>query len=206
MLIVAFELSMCAFAQALQVFFNRTRPSRCGLRSDVPRFIVNSRSIPQELWEEARQAIVAYFSVRHGWSQAEDLAQDTLATIWAREDFLFESEDQFLRVCYGFASRILLQAYRQTRKHTGQPLDPAAPSHDAAASGLIGMEVAVFVEEVGRAARCSLTETEWELVQSLAEGDRAELSAGFDAGEANRFRVRLCRIRQKLTKLTGGLR
>ena len=147
--------------------------------------------------------MVVYFSRRHGWSQAEDLAQDTLATIWAREDFLFESEDQFLRVCYGFAGRILLQAYRQTRKHCSQPLDPAAPIRDAAAAGLTGMEVAVFVEQLGRAARSGLTERDWELVQALAEEDRAGLSAGFEAGEANRFRVRLYRIRQKLKQLTG---
>jgi DNA-directed RNA polymerase specialized sigma24 family protein len=147
--------------------------------------------------------MVVYFSRRHGVAQAEDLAQDTLTTLWAREDFLFETEDQFLRVCYGFASRILLQAYRQTRKHAGQPLDPAAPNHEAQAAGLMGMEVAVFVEEIGRAARSSLTERDWQLVQTLAEEDRAELSAGFDAGEANRFRVRLYRIRQKLTQLTG---
>ena len=147
--------------------------------------------------------MVVYFSRRHGLSLAEDLAQDTLATIWAREDFLFESQDQFLRVCYGFASRILLQAYRQTRKNTGQPLDPAAPNREAAAAGLMGMEVAVFVEELGRAARSSLTRKDWKLFQSLAEEDRSELSAGFDPGEANRFRVRLYRIRQKLTQQTG---
>ena len=38
--------------------------------------------------------------------EAEDLAQETLVSICAREDYSFAKEEDFLCVCYGFARRI----------------------------------------------------------------------------------------------------
>lgn len=165
--------------------------------------MLNSRSIPSELWEQARQALVFYFSRRHGLPNAEDLAHDTLMAIWIRDDFTFETKEQFLRVCYGFASRVSLYGYRQTRKHAAVALDPAMPARAAEAAGLIGVEVKVFLDEVCKAGESGLTDKDWELVHSLMDGGRSELSARFGMGDANNFRVHLHRIREKLARLVG---
>ena len=166
--------------------------------------MLNSRSIPPELWEQARRALVLYFSRRHGLSNAEDLAQDTLTAILSRDDFPFEKEDQFLRVCYGFASRISLHGYRQTRKYLGT-LDPATPTRDARIGGLSGVEVRVFAGEVFRAGQFSLTDQEWALVERLVDGG-CPGGGPFGVRDANRARVRLHRIRTKLARLTGWRR
>src|SRR5260370_399388 len=87
--------------------------------------MINCRSVPPKTWEYARQALVFYFTRRHGLSDAEDLAQETLATILSREDYHFEKEEDFLKVCYGFAGHILQTARRGAAKCAGSPLDPA---------------------------------------------------------------------------------
>ena len=90
--------------------------------------MANCRSIPPAAWEHAREALIFYFSRRHGLTDAEDLAQDTLATLWSRDDDEFEKNDDFLRVCYGFARLVSQKGYRQAQKHAGDELDPATPA------------------------------------------------------------------------------
>lgn len=164
---------------------------------------MNSRLIAPEVWEQARQALVFYFCRRHGVVYAEDLAQDTLTAIWVREDFTFESPEQFLRVCYGFANRISLQSYRQAARRTGQPLNVAAASHTPNMAGLKGAEVGVFLDEVRRTGESGLSEKDWAIVQKLMEEDRSDLSSYFAGADAGNFRVQLHRIRRKLSLLTG---
>ena len=64
----------------------------------------NCRSIPTEKWVHAHKALVHFFT-RKGVSNPEDMAQETLMTLWSREDYQFEKEDDFLKVCYGFAKK-----------------------------------------------------------------------------------------------------
>ncbi len=166
--------------------------------------MLNSRSIPPELWEQARQALVFYFLRRHGSSNAEDLAQETLMAIWSREDYTFEREEDFLRVCYGFAARISRWGHRQAQKHVGGGLDPAAtPAPGGDLRGLTGTEVKIFLDEVCRTGESGLADKDWKLIQSAAGGDRANMPVLFDLGDANNFRVYLHRIRRKLARLTG---
>src|SRR5579864_726204 len=94
--------------------------------------MANCRSISPEAWAHARESLVFYFSRRHARSDAEDLAQETLLAVWNREDYEFEKEEDFLKVCYGFARRILLEGYRDAHRHAGSEMDPShpAPQHE----------------------------------------------------------------------------
>jgi len=54
--------------------------------------MINCRSVSPKTWEHARQALVFFFTRRHGLYGAEDLAHETLAAILGREDYRFEQE------------------------------------------------------------------------------------------------------------------
>jgi DNA-directed RNA polymerase specialized sigma24 family protein len=163
----------------------------------------NCRSISPQAWEHAREALVFYFSRRHGVADAEDLAQDTLAALWSRADFEFEKEEDFLRVCYGFAGRVLQSGYRRTRKHTASALNPAIPDPPRTAFGLNSTEMGLLLDQVIQIGEKNLREKDWEVIQTAAsvDGPRTDLRGSSDTG--NVFRVRLSRARRKLVELTG---
>jgi hypothetical protein len=163
----------------------------------------NCRSIPQIAWEHAREALIFYFSRRHGIANAEDLAQDTLAAIWSRDDFEFEREEDFLRVCYGFAGRILQSGYRKTRKHAGSELDPATPEPARRAYGLDSTEIRLLLDEVIKIGGTQLKKKDWEIIRIAATADGPATDGRHPSDSGNRFRVRLFRARKKLAQLTG---
>ena len=114
-------------------FFRLT--CRNDLRAADCRAGLNCRAIPETAWEHARRMLVFYFSRRHQGMDAEDLAQETLARLWSRDDYGFDREEDFLRVCYGFARLILQKGYREARKHAAEALNTSLPAacHCAAA-------------------------------------------------------------------------
>src|SRR5450432_767307 len=122
----------------------------------------NSRSIEPEAWEQARSALVFYFSRRHGFTNAEDLAQETLAALWKRDDFEFARADDFLRICYAFARRISQSGGRDARKHAGEELDPGVPSPGASVFGLSGPALALLLQEVMEIGETQLARKDWE--------------------------------------------
>lgn len=126
----------------------------------------------------------------------EDMAQETLMTVWSREDYQFEKEDDFLKVCYGFARKILLDGYRVRPEHAGEDPD-LVESRMQAIQGLKGNEVSVFLEEVCRRGAAELQEEEWATIQAAIDRDSQ------DPPVDTRQRVRLYRVRKKLAKLTG---
>ncbi len=130
----------------------------------------NCRSSPHETWVHASKALF-YFFRRKGVSNPEDLAQETLLTVWSREDYQFEKEDDFLKVCYGFARKILQEGYRVSRKHAAEELDLSIESHVRRIQGLEGNEVSVFLEEVCRRADAELEEEEWAAIQAAIDRD-----------------------------------
>lgn len=163
----------------------------------------NSRGIADRTWAHARQCLIFYFSRRLGISNAEDLAHDTLAAVWSRDDYEFAHERDFLRVCYGFAANILKQGVRgpygrfiYSHDLTARPL-PAGE-----ARGLKGAEINVFLEELRRKAETELPEGDWDLIEEAAFDDGPSSTAA-DPAEANRLRVRLHRARKKLARMTG---
>jgi DNA-directed RNA polymerase specialized sigma24 family protein len=158
--------------------------------------MLNCRSIPPEKWLHARKALVYFFS-RRGASNPEDLAQETLMTVWSRDDYQFEQEDDFLKVCYGFAKNILLEGYRVSRKQAAEGTILSVESHARGIQGLEGNEARVFLEEVCRRADAELREEEWAAIQAAVDRDQQ------DQPVEGKQRVRLYRARKKLAKLTG---
>jgi hypothetical protein len=125
------------------------------------------------------------------------MAQETLMTVWSREDYQFENEDDFLKVCYGFARNILRDGYRVDRKHAAEELDLSVKSPVQSIQGLEGSEVSVFLEEVCRRADAELQEEERAAIQAAIDRDSQ------DHPVESKRRVRLYRARKKLAKLTG---
>src|ERR1051325_7270350 len=80
----------------------------------------NSRTIPTELWAQARQSLIYFFSRRLGMQNAEDLAHQTLLAIWIREDYEFSELEDFGKVCFGFAKNILKEGIRENLSVSGQ--------------------------------------------------------------------------------------
>jgi len=163
----------------------------------------NCRSISPETWAHARESLVFYFSRRHARSDAEDLAQETLLAVWNREDYEFDREEDFLKVCYGFARHISKEGYRESQRHAGAPLDPAlpAPQHDW--SGPRATEARMLLEQVCEIGKSQLRDKDWQLIQQAAGNDRASMAKELKLGDANNVRVHLHRARRKLAKLTG---
>lgn len=162
----------------------------------------NARSIPPAAWQHARAALVFFFSRRHSLENAEDLAQETLATLWAREDYEFQSSEDFLRVCYGFARRILHQGHRETRKHAAGLLDPATAVSDHS-HGMKATEMGILLDEVYKVGQTRLSQKEWKLIELAADSDRTKMAEDLNMGDANNVRVQLHRARRKLAQLTG---
>ena len=159
--------------------------------------MLNSRSIPTDLWIYARKCLVFYFYRRHRSANAEDLAQETLMAVWSREDYRFEKEEDFLRVCYGFARHILQQGIRSDQKHSADSLSPALEHPVQNVQGLQGHEVNVFLDEVRQRAEEELLTDEVALIENVMNRD------DHDPPVASKQRVMLHRARKKLATLTG---
>lgn len=157
--------------------------------------MLNCKSIPDEKWFHAYKALVRFFT--HKVLNPEDMAQETLMKLCSREDYQFENEDDFLKVCHGFARNVLLEGYRVSRKHAAEELDLSVESHVQSMQGLEGSEVSVFLEEVCRRAEVDLRKEEREAIQAAIHRD------GQDHPVDTKQRVRLYRARKKLAKLIG---
>ena len=156
----------------------------------------NCRSIPHQTWVQAHKALIFFFS-RRGASNPEDLAQDTLTAVLSREDYEFEKEEDFLRVCYGFAKNILREGYRASRKYAAEESTVSVEPRVRGIQGLEGNEARVFLEEVCRRGDAELQEEEWAAIQAAIDRDSQ------DQPVEGKERVRLHRARKKLAKLTG---
>jgi len=168
--------------------------------------MLTCRSISAANWEHARQTLVFYFSRRHQRADAEDLAHDTLAALWDRNTYEFEREEDFLRVCFGFARQVMKAGFRKALKHAGEELDEqsAAPP-GANAFGLNHAEMAVFLREVVEVGKSELRREDWDAIRIGSEPARPGAAAEIGDGDANRGRVRLHRARRKLARLAGWI-
>jgi DNA-directed RNA polymerase specialized sigma24 family protein len=161
------------------------------------------RDISPELWEHARRALVFYFSRRHRATYAEDLAQETLTVLWTRDDYVFEKEEDFLRVCYGFASRVLQHDFRQQQRNRTEPLTCVDAVARPQGAMLKPVESNVLLEEVLRIGSATLRESDWNLICDAISDDPSRMPGVENAGIANKIRVRLSRARSRLATATG---
>ncbi|HWF02438.1 MAG TPA: hypothetical protein VHA06_02055 [Candidatus Angelobacter sp.] len=163
----------------------------------------NCRSISPETWTHARESLVFYFSRRHVRSDAEDLAQETLLSIWDREDYEFEKEEDFLKVCYGFARRKLQEGYRESRRHEGDTADDSLSAPQHAWGSQRATESRLLFEQVCELGQSQLQKKEWRMIREAAELDRAATVHEITVEDAGKVRVRLHRARKKLAKIVG---
>ena len=161
--------------------------------------MLNCRSIPPEKWVHAHKVLVHFFT-RKGMLNPEDMAQETLMTRWSREDYEFEKDDDFLRVCYGFAKNVLREGYRTSLKHAAEELDLCVESPIQGIRGIQGLEgseVSVFLEEFCQRANAELQLEERAAIQAAIHRDSQGPAVD------TKQRVRLYRARKRLAKLTG---
>jgi DNA-directed RNA polymerase specialized sigma24 family protein len=165
--------------------------------------MIDCRSISPETWKHAHAALVLYFRHRCGFRDAEDQAQETMTAIWQRQDYQFESEEDFLKVCHGFARKIRFEALREAKKHAAGILDPNLPD-TGGAGGARSIEAKILLREVRRLGEQQMDEEEWDVIWLHAmQAESGVRPASVDAREANRMRVRLHRFRRKLSELVG---
>ncbi|MDX1984862.1 MAG: hypothetical protein SFV51_31610 [Bryobacteraceae bacterium] len=160
------------------------------------------RDIRPEVWEHARQSLVFYFSRRERVGNAEDLAQETLLAFWRREDFQFDKEEDFLRVCYGFANLILQHDYRRQKRRT-ESISPEQAAGHSAARRFEPAELRILLDEILRIGRSELREEDWKLIETAVSTNPSQMPEAVDSRAANRIRVRLSRARSHLMRVTG---
>ena len=132
-------------------------------------------------------------------TRAEDLAQETLAAVLSRDDYEFEKEEDFLRVCYGFAGRVSQAAHRESNRSSGDAL-PLEAIGRLSAQSLKDAELLVYLNEVLRLGREQLREADWQLIERSAVADGGQRAG---SAQENKARVRLHRARRKLAALAG---
>lgn len=158
---------------------------------------INSRSIPPKLWAQARETLVFFFR-RHGRSDAEDLAHETLMAVLSRDDYEFE-EENFLRVCLGFAHYILKGSYRAAaRAASGLESDVAALP--GSLGGSANTEARILLDQVTHIAETRLDASEWDMIFRAAMGTDSNFDSQANSGYS---RVRLHRARKKLARFAG---
>jgi hypothetical protein len=162
--------------------------------------MLNSHSIPSELWAQARERLIFFFSRRLGLQNAEDLAHNTLLAIWVRNDFEFIEEEDFFKVCYGFARNILLEGYRDMKNQESVELHPEMKQKILGVQGLQGSEAAAFLREVIKCGEELFDTEEWALIEAATNRDAN------DAPISSQHRTKMHRIRKKLAELTGWRR
>jgi DNA-directed RNA polymerase specialized sigma24 family protein len=154
------------------------------------------RNVSPKNWEHARQALVFFFTRKMGFTKGEDLAHETLLAILCRDDFEFEKEGDFLRVCRGFAKNICLAAQRQENRAPTSLEDVTVAAVRSRIQGLRGAEVDVYLGELLRLGRENLSAEEWGLLNPETEPNEPK-----DSVEQNRERVKRYRARKKLLGL-----
>ncbi len=164
------------------------------------------RDISPKLWEHARQALIFYFSRRQRAANAEDLAQETLTVLWSRDDYIFEKEEDFLRVCYGFASRILQRDFRMQHRNRTEPLSIVDAVAGQQTSSLKPVETSVLLDEVLKIGSTALREGDWTLIKEALTNNPSGMPGVDNPNVANKIRVRLSRARSRLARATGWRR
>lgn len=161
--------------------------------------MISCRSIPEETWEHARKALIYYFSRRHGRDTAEDLAQETLAELLKRDDYLFAAPEDFLRVCHAFAGNVLQAARRKEYRNQAVELDPDLTRGEENVFGLNPTEMTILRREAFE-AKGKLSAKDRQTIDDYTNGK----PRGGDPRLANRFRVGFFRAKKRFGRLLNG--
>jgi len=163
--------------------------------------MVTCRSVSEAVWKQAREALIFYFAHRVGFTNAEDLAQETLMAFWRRDDYEFEEEGDVPRICYAFARRVLRAALRTDKTYLNAALNDALQAPEKNLFGLNSTEMGIYLDEVLAAARSGMLEHEWRSIENRARFEEYGEAASVDEAEQNRLRVQFHRAKGKLALL-----
>ncbi len=156
--------------------------------------------------------LIFFFSHR-GFTNAEDLAHDTLEALWRRADYQFEKDEDFLQICHAFANRVRKAAFRKDRRIQTAELDEQQVVARYNASAINPAEMSVLLQEVLEAGRTELNTRDWGFIrktvlEETGEPDReapGEAASGEIPSDSqmNKGRVQHHRARERLKRLTG---
>lgn len=156
----------------------------------------NCRSIPEGDWAEARRKLIFFFA-HSRMHNAEDLAQEVLALVWRREDYNFGSDEEFLRVCYGFARNVLRAARREEARRASTRLEESHLKMESGSEQLNPAEISILYDQAVFIGETRLRQDDWRLIQAIASDDKPGKPL------ENKKRVRLHRARKRLRRLLG---
>lgn len=172
--------------------------------------MATSRSISPEAWAHAREGLIFYFSRRHGMDRAEDLAHETLMAVWSRSDYQFEKDEDFPKVCLGFARHVSRSTFRDATRRPTVSLEGDTAASDYSSEGAKSTEMRILLEQIKEMGKAGLSDREWQLIVNAAglTGDNdargdADAAEELRQTDGNRFRVYLHRARKKLEKMSG---
>lgn len=150
-----------------------------------------------------RRSLIFYFSRRHCRTDAEDMAQETLAALWRRSDYEFDKEEDVHLVGYAFARNILRAQWRSDSRSATLELDPSLAQPIERIGGLNAAEMKIYLEEIEKLRQSQLTDRERQLIENALNPEGAPARAEKDPREAGNLRVFLHRSRKKLARLAG---
>ncbi len=159
------------------------------------------RSVSNDAWVQARSALLIYFSRgRRQFSNAEDLVQDTLTVLLERDDYEFGKDDDFLKVCYGFARKVAQKARRQNHFQMNGAVDWNQYPAETPGKKPSRVELRILLDEVLQLIQGHIRPEDLELLISSTEDDAQTLANEHNLKSANSARVRLHRIRHRISK------
>jgi DNA-directed RNA polymerase specialized sigma24 family protein len=161
---------------------------------------MHCREIPEKMWQEAREALVFYFSRRFGFDRAEDLAQETLLRVFGRPDYMFKEIGDFPKICIGFARYVAYEQRREAAKWVTVDWESELSNPAQYGPGPEVPENIILLRETLEAGQLMLNDQERHLIANALERDPGD---GANKPVESKNRVRLSRARRKLSVYIG---
>ena len=167
---------------------------------------MTSETIPEEVWNQATKALTRFFGSKGCGDRVSDLVQDTLTRISGRTEYRFEEEEDFLRLCHGFARMILLEDRRKwNRNRSAVEYDDSALYGGSRPKSLSGVERQLHNRKLLELLKPCLKEEDWRMLEDSLEMDRETQARKLGVSNANAMGVRIFRALEKVRKRLRNL-
>ena len=163
-------------------------------------------AIPEELWNHAIKSLTRFFGSKGCGDRVGDLVQDTLTRISGRPDYEFEKEEDFLRLCHGFARMILYEDRRRwNRNRSVVEYDDSALYGGASPKSLRGVERQLHNRKLLDLLKPCLKDEDWKMLEDSLEMDRETQARNLGVSNANAMGVRIFRALEKVRRRLHNL-
>lgn len=167
---------------------------------------MTSDTIPDEVWSHAKKALTRFFGSKGCADRVDDLVQETLTRVAGRTDYQFETEEELLRVCHGFARMILLEERRRwNRSKLVVEYDDSAFYGGRSPQALREVEKQLHNRKLLELLRPCLKEEDWRMLEDSLEMDRETQAKKLGVSNANAMGVRIFRALEKARKRLRNL-